>query len=329
MTPVVIFIYKRFDTLPRIFEQIRHYRPRKLYILSDGPKKNEDKQQVQYTRELALKLIDWDCEIIKRFHDENVGVYQNIGMGATWVFKYEERAIFLEDDSLPASTFFKYCDELLDRYENNEKIFWICGTNYDRKQIPYANTYYYTKCLLPCGWASWGKKFPKFYDGNLVSLSHEKDEIMKTTYLDYRLYLQEIQAVRQTAINLNRNIRSVSWDRQMIYTIRANNLYGIAPAVNQIQNIGADNFSEHGGNDLKKVMTFRFCEVPTQPLQFPLMQPRKIEVNKTFERFTEGVILYPIGGRLRRYLGRILKVLIGLSADDSLRLFLKNKPWKR
>ncbi len=30
--------------------------------------------------------------------------------------------------------FFAYCEEMLERYENNEKVLWVCGTNYLSKQ---------------------------------------------------------------------------------------------------------------------------------------------------------------------------------------------------
>ena len=41
MIPVVLFVFRRKDTLARIFERIRLVQPRKMYILSEGPRYEE------------------------------------------------------------------------------------------------------------------------------------------------------------------------------------------------------------------------------------------------------------------------------------------------
>lgn len=325
-SPVVLFIFKRSETLPAIMERIRQYAPDKLYILADGPRNIEEKVLTDRTRSIVLSLIDWKCDLIKRFENDNIGVYKNIGEGAKWVFGQEDQAIFLEDDNLPEITFFKYCDDLLERYKNNEKILWICGTNYleDSRHID-KSSYYYTRNLLPCGWASWSSKFLSNYDGELTTLSNESIAEMRKTYLDIRLFKQELQTVKQTRYNYLRNPKSVSWDRQMVYSVRSKLKYGIAPALNQIRNIGADKHSIHGGTSTKKVMTARFCEIPTHPIVFPLTAPATISINNVFESATEKAILSPLSGRIIRKIGRVIKMIIGIDPDDSLALILKNR----
>ena len=129
--PVVIFTFKRSNTLERIFNILREVNVSKIYLFSDNGRSDEEKALVSKTREEILKLIDWDCEVIKMFADENQGVFNQIGMGARSVFEKEEKAIFLEDDNLPEPSFFRYCEEMLNKYEDNEKVLWICGTNYE------------------------------------------------------------------------------------------------------------------------------------------------------------------------------------------------------
>ena len=80
-------------------------------------------------------LINWDCEVIKNYAKENRGVYQNIGEGARWVFEREEKAIFLEDDNLPETSFFRFASEMLEKYETAPEVLWICGTQlYNRNE---------------------------------------------------------------------------------------------------------------------------------------------------------------------------------------------------
>lgn len=323
--PVALFLFKRHETLERIFLKIREYKPEKIYLLGDGPRNDEESHLVNKARNLAIQLIDWDCKVITKFNDMNVGVYNNIGGGAKWVLEQEDAAIFLEDDNLPESTFFSYCNELLEKYYDDDSILWVCGTNYlvDSSSIG-PESYYYTRHLLPCGWASWSSKFLRYYDGELLTLTQEKINVMKSTYQDMRLFTQELQTVKQTRFNYLRNPKSVSWDRQMCFSVRSNLLYGIAPCKNQIKNIGADEHSIHGGTSLKNEMTARFCERETLMLDFPLHSPTVKEINSEFERLTSDIILYPLKSRIKRHVGRIIKRVVGLDPDDSLVLYFKN-----
>lgn len=325
-TPVVLFIFKRSETLPRIFEQIRSYSPSKLYLIADGPRNKEEEILTKKTRELALSLVDWPCNVVKDFSSENCGVYDRIGLGAKKVLQKEKNAIFLEDDNLPEKTFFKYCDELLERYEKDNDILWICGTNYFGDTTNLGDgSYYYTRNLLPCGWASWGNKFIESYDGELESLNQSTIKKLKETYLDKRLFKQELQTIKQTKINFQRNPKSVSWDRQMCFSVRAAGKYGIAPSKNQIKNIGADVHSEHGGTSTNIEMTGRFCEVETFCLNFPLISPKEKQIDTFFESRTEATILYPLKVRLKVSIGRGIKRCLGLDPNDSLTLLFKNK----
>jgi hypothetical protein len=324
--PVVLFIFKRSETLEDIFYQIRKYKPNKLYLIADGGRNDEECVLVKVTRDKALSLVDWDCEVITNFSDSNVGVYDRIGKGAEWVFQKETKAIFLEDDNLPEKTFFEYCEVLLERYEMNDNVGWICGTNYlgDSSHIG-EESYYYTHHLLPCGWASWSNKFLEFYDGELKTLNDKTISIMKNTYTDRRLFQQELHTIKQTRLNYLRDPKTVSWDRQMCFSIRSTSKFGIAPNKNQIKNIGVDNHSEHGGNTMNNEMTARFCEVPTAHLTFPLIPPQVMKVNKVFESRNTKIILYPLKGRLIRLLGRTIKIVLGMDPNDNFPFIKRNK----
>ena len=97
--PICLFMFQRKDTVLRIIERISHVKPKKIYLMCDQGRNNEEKQRVAECREAAEKAIDWKCEIIKDYASENRGVFDNIGMGAMRVFEHEETAIFLEDDN--------------------------------------------------------------------------------------------------------------------------------------------------------------------------------------------------------------------------------------
>ena len=60
-----------------------------------------------------MERVDWDCEVVRDFADENLGLKRRIPSGLDRVFSEVEEAIVLEDDCLPHPSFFPYCDELL------------------------------------------------------------------------------------------------------------------------------------------------------------------------------------------------------------------------
>lgn len=316
--PVVLFTFKRMDTLNRIISVLKEANIKKLYLFSDGPRNEEEKKLVLKTREDILKLIDWDCEVIKMFKDTNQGVFNQIGMGALEIFKREERAIFIEDDNLPEVTFFDYCKMMLDKYENDEKVLWICGTNYESESKYLDTDYVFTKHMLPCGWASWRSKFPKYYLTSFAILNNYKDrKIVRKSY-EYRwLYKQQMRNFKCEKYREDHNRRFASWDFQMALSIRYYGLFGIAPKYNQIRNIGVDEFSTHGGTSLSRPNTSKFCEIPTHPFPENPVEPKEVVVNKQFEKNTCKIILVPLHIRLMFPFITFFKKLFRLYPDKS------------
>lgn len=325
--PVVLLIFKRKDKMKRIMERIAEVEPAKIYIIADGPRNENEKVIVEQCRKEVESLITWKCEIVKNYADKNRGVYGNIGLGAKWVFEREETAIFLEDDNLPEVTFFRFCKELLEKYNDDTRILWICGTNYLQKYEPLDGaSYVFTKHLMPCGWASWSKKFNKFYDGNLTLIDNQNlIARMKTQYDDKRLYSQQIWLAKNERRRINNGQKPISWDYQMEFAIRANNVYGVSPKYNQIENIGVDSDSIHGGTDFSNIMTERFCSIKTYPLKFPLIHPLTVIPDKEYEKKVSRIILYPLKMRMRIRVARFLRKFFRLGPNQSISELLKLK----
>lgn len=331
--PVVLFIYKRVDTLVKVIDVLRSVAPQKVYILSDGPRSDSDRDRIDLCRSQALSAIDWDCEIITRFHDENVGCYESIGNGARWVFEREDTAIFLEDDNLPEVTFFEFCRTMLKRYCEDPRILWVCGTNYLEHYRPKNDaSYVFTRHMLPCGWASWGNRYRAAYDGELIQFDDANCLTMvKRSYRSRALYRQMERLWRLTQYHLRHNRRAASWDYQMAFSIRSKGLLGIVPSKNQIKNIGVDEFSEHGGTSLQEVMTRRFCGMASLPLDSPYTHPESVDVDPEFEGQIDQIILLPLSYRLRMAMSRLAKCVLGLEGylpiSESISLRAKEKGW--
>lgn len=322
--PVVLFIFKR-DKAVDIVKRISQVKPKKLYIMADQGRNDKEKEEALLCRKMVEDAIDWDCEVVKNYAEENRGVYENIGMGAIWVLRREKWAIFLEDDNLPEVTFFDFCSEMLQRYEDDSRVLWICGTNYLGDYKPQSgHSYVFTRHMLPCGWASWSNKFEKFYDGELKLT--ENDVVMQNigdVYCNKKVFKQYKFSWMGEKHKMINGGKPVSWDYQMDFSIKANNLFGICPCKNQIKNIGVDEFSIHGGSSFTGVMTRRFCGMDSYPLEFPLNHPQSLLIDPVFERKIGKIILYPLRYRVRfgiiRAVRKILRVPSGKSMIEHLK----------
>jgi len=320
--PVVLFLFKRAEKSRKIIEKLTEIRPTKIYLLSDAGRTCEEQLQVEVCRKTVEASITWDCEVIKRYAAKNIGIYENIAEGAKWVFKREIYAIFLEDDNFPEITFFKFCEDMLKKYEKDFRVLWVCGTNYLKEYCPAdGSSYVFTKNMMPCGWASWSDKFIKFYDGELTLWKNEyiKKRLQKE-YINKKHFIQDAYNFDYELDAIKRFGRFYSWDYQMALSMRTHNLYAIVPKYNQIKNIGVDSESTHGGKDL---MAHRFCNLPTKPLDFPLTHPTAFLLDLTFEKNVSKIIVDPSFFKIKSYASRYIKSLFRINKTESLLQYLK------
>ena len=323
--PIVLLIFRR-DKITQIVDRLREIQASRIYLMADYGRNDAEIKQAEECRRAAENAIDWDCEVIKNYAVENRGVYGNIGKGAQWVFEREEMAIFLEDDNLPEVSFFQYCEELLLRYRDNDKVLWICGTNYLGKyDAPNGESYMFTRHLLPCGWASWSSKFLKYYDLDLKLCDDKKNFAgMRNRFVSTQLYYQYMYRWRAERKRIKECGRSKSWDYQMDFALKYYDLYGISPAKNQIKNIGVDEISEHGGTSTMNEMTRRFCTMPSYPLEFPLKHPKEVRIDEVYEKKIGDILIFPRKLRYKYFVSSFLRDKFNLP-DKPLRKIIMGK----
>ena len=130
-TPVAFLIFNRVDTTARVFEAIRQARPPKLLVVADGPRPGREGEAAlcEQARSVIAR-VDWPCEVLTNFADTNLGCRKRVSSGIDWVFSTVPEAIILEDDCLPDPTFFRFCDELLERYRDDKRVMMISGDNF-------------------------------------------------------------------------------------------------------------------------------------------------------------------------------------------------------
>ena len=324
--PIVLFLYKRLDTVLTIIDRLRIIKAAKIYLIGDTGKNANDIANIEEQRSKIEEYIDWECIVIKNYAELNRGVYENIALGAKWVFEREEIAIFLEDDNLPELTFFNYCRDLLYLYQEDTRILWICGTNYLGEFEPEdGSSYMFTRHLLPCGWASWAPKFLSFYDFNFDKLNAANINRVKDMYEDKKLFAQQYRSWLKEKSRKNAGYKYISWDFHMSWSIRVNNLWGISPKYNQIKNIGVDEFSEHGGSSLSSTMTKRFCGMNSFRIEGELIHPDALLPDTVYEKKISNIILYPFRLRAWIRIGQIIRVLFKIPNHLSVKDYWSEK----
>jgi hypothetical protein len=149
--PVLLIIFNRLESTKKVFREIAKAKPRQLFVAADGPRPNhpEDIEKCRLTR-AVIDEVDWECDVHKNYSDVNLGCGQRPATGISWVFEHEERAIILEDDCVPHLTFFRFCEELLERFHDDERVMQICGNNFQfgRKRTRYS---YFFSCIIFVG----------------------------------------------------------------------------------------------------------------------------------------------------------------------------------
>ena len=167
-SPILFLVFNRPDVTQRVFDAIRQARPPKLYIAADGPRKNKvgEVERCALVQEIVSQ-VDWPCEVSKLIRQENLGCKIAISSAIDWFFSKEPEGIILEDDCLPHPDFFPYCDELLERYRNNERVGMISGDNFQNGIKRGDGDYYFSQFCHIWGWASWARAWKK-YDANLA-----------------------------------------------------------------------------------------------------------------------------------------------------------------
>ncbi len=254
-TPVLFLLYNRPDFALKVFQQIRRVKPKKLYICVDGAKDLNDDLNVEECRNVEF-MVDWPCEIHRLYRSENLGCKDSVSNGISWFFKFESKGIILEDDCLPNDSFFHYCEELLNYYENDTSIGHISGANFLHKNNN-EESYYFSNYSYSWGWATWRRAW-QLYDKELKELP---------STLNNNLYTKLNLSFKEKAYWNSRLIKTYlnkidTWDYQWLYTLWTNNLKSIVPTKNLISNIGFDTRSTHTAIINPNVSHLKTTEIP-------------------------------------------------------------------
>ena len=174
--PVLILFFNRPQQLSQVFEQVRKARPSKLFLYQDGPRGERDLPGIKACREV-VDQIDWECEVHRKYQEKNYGCDPSEYISQKWAFSMVDKCIVLEDDDVPSVSFFTFCKEMLDRYEQDTRITMIAGFNNEEitPDVPYD--YFFASTFSIWGWASWKRVSGGYIQYAATGTAHERTEI--------------------------------------------------------------------------------------------------------------------------------------------------------
>lgn len=276
---VLIIFFVRDEVLKKTFEAVKKARPRRLLLWQDGPRegRQDDIEGIKRCRKI-VEDIDWDCEVYTTYNEKNIGCDPSIYYAYKWAFSKVDKCIFLEDDQVPNQSYFKFCKELLDKYENDTRISHICGMNYT-EVAPDCEADYLFAPFGSGAWATWKRVVDEWEDDYAFLDSNVEESFIKERYGKLaEISLKNAERHKKTGKEF--------WESIVGCNCMFNNQLAIIPKRNMVSNIGLTTNSTHS-NTQKKYLpkaTARLFEMPTYEIDDPIIHPKHMLVNQSYLR---------------------------------------------
>jgi len=277
---VLLLFFNRSQTFSQVFEAVRQARPSKLLLYQDGPRDARDLPGIEACRKIASdEHIDWDCEVHRQYLEHNQGCDPSGYRSHQWAFSLADKVMVLEDDVVPAQSFFPFCKEMLDRYEHDERISMIAGFNIDETSPNIIDSYFFTTAFSIWGWASW-RRVAQRWDPTYGFVNNpEAMQKLQRVAKERRLRKDMLQMFLDHSRSGKEYFETIYWSDMLLHDSLA-----IMPQKNQIRNIGLMADSTHFSAELRttphrirRLFTMQHLE-----LEFPLRHPAVVAEHKPY-----------------------------------------------
>lgn len=247
-TPILLLTFNRPHHTRRVLEAILAAKPRDLYVFQDGARdgNENDVQKCTEVRQVISDLTkDADVALHTRYSEKNLGCGAGPMTGISWFFNQVDKGIVMEDDCLPHPDFFGYCEELLERYKEDDKVCFVNTTLYHHRWECEAS-YDFSHYMVTGAWAGWRRTWDGF-DLDLKGLDAK-------AFRKHVLRLTDNRAEANWWFSIVKEIQQDSnkksyWDYQMQIRLFLKSALTIHPRVNLVSNIGFDGEGTHTLNN--------------------------------------------------------------------------------
>lgn len=277
---VLMLFFNRPETLQLVFNEVRQARPSRLLLYQDGPRTDADVAGINACRSIvADDNIDWECDVRRNYLDHNQGCDPSGFRSHKWAFSIADKVIILEDDVVPAQSFFPFCKELLDRYEHDERITMIAGFNTDEVTPDVPDDYFFTTHCSIWGWASWRRvanqwdaSYGFMHDGYATHLMAALAKRRGYRHSMMRMFADHSQSGKEY-------FETIDWANMLLSSGLC-----IMPTRNMVSNVGLTADSTHYATELRTMprRLRRLFTMPRYELTQPLRHPKYVIENVEF-----------------------------------------------
>lgn len=231
---LAIIAYKRSENLRLILEIAVEASLSKIQIYLDAPKTVADRDQVESCRRIAIEYTELFPELITlNNRAENLGSAVNIVSALDEVFGTYNYGLVLEDDCIPSSQFFEFCEDAFEYLDSSQVTMMGCGSKFFGFSLAEANLSIYP---LIWGWCTTAEKWSR----------------LRTTYS-----MGKIKPTGHTEVSWNERVfwkngrwRAVNgyldaWDIPLVDLMLSKNLLALHAPVNLVTNTGNDQYALH------------------------------------------------------------------------------------
>ena len=271
--PVLILFFNRPQQLSQVFAEVRKARPSRLFLYQDGPRSEADMAGIIACREVVAQ-VDWECQVETFYQEKNYGCDPSEYISQKWAFSHVDKCIVLEDDDIPAVSFFSFCKEMLERYADDERITMISGFNVEEETddaeggdyffSTNLSSYFFTTAFSIWGWASWRRVVDQ-WDEHYTWLDNPTAVRQLEALISERGYRDDfLPMCRKHRQQGKAFYETIFWSHMLLSGGLA-----IVPRKNMINNLGATADSTHFGGTLetmphgyRRIFTMKRYEIP-------------------------------------------------------------------
>ena len=285
LAPIALFAYNRPEHLQASLDALS-LNPlaskSRLYLYSDGPKRELDRSKVDMVRAVARRAKGFgEITLVER--DSNLGLVASITGEVRNLCEQFGRVIVLEDDLIPAPQFLTFMNEALGRFEGESRVMQVSGYMY-----PVDGQEGNRVVLLPTtscwGWGTWHRAW-NAYDPDLTGLESLKanPERRRAFNLDGHYdYIKLLTDHVEGRVN--------SWGAVWNLNVFMRDGVTAYPPSSLISNIGFDGSGTHSQrSDLGRVDLKPIGETLVWPNAIEVDQPTYLAVKKLIRGSKRGL----------------------------------------
>jgi hypothetical protein len=271
---ILLLLYRRPALTDKLLRRLAQVRPPVLLVAADAPKTQADEAACELTRKLVREMVDWPCNVTTRYAEEHLGCKLAVSSAIDWAFTLHERLIILEDDCLPEPSFFRFCNEALERYADDERVMQICGSNLTGWRPADGAGAFFSRFGPVWGWASWRRAWAN-YDVEMKEWPNHRHQerlsVLCPQPFEARWRREILDAVHGGEID--------TWDYQWAFAKMRRGGLNLFPNQHLVANIGfgADATHTHSADDPRG-------RLKTEPLPLPVRWPAEVGTAEEADR---------------------------------------------